>query len=70
MRIIKSQKNVKVQLSQQEWFDIGKKAKWIEIAPDSFQKEAAKKKKKGRCWVGYEPTPGKEPYSDGSCQKK
>ena len=26
-------------------------------------------KKKGRCWTGYEPVPGKKPYSDGSCQK-
>lgn len=26
--------------------------------------------KKGRCWEGYEPTPGKKPYSPGSCQKK
>ena len=26
-------------------------------------------KKKGRCWTGYKPTPGKEPYSPGSCQK-
>jgi hypothetical protein len=24
---------------------------------------------KGRCWEGYEPVPGKEPYSDGSCRK-
>ena len=23
-----------------------------------------------RCWEGYEATPGKKPYSDGSCQKK
>lgn len=23
---------------------------------------------KKRCWKGYEPTPGKKPYSDGSCQ--
>ncbi len=22
-----------------------------------------------RCWKGYEPTPGKEPYSKGSCKK-
>ena len=29
-----------------------------------------KSKKSGRCWKGYEPTPGKKPYSDGSCQKK
>lgn len=25
---------------------------------------------KGRCWDGYEPVPGKEPYSDDSCRKK
>ena len=23
-----------------------------------------------RCWEGYEATPGKKAYSDGSCQKK
>ena len=27
-------------------------------------------KKKGRCWDGYEPVPGKVPYSEGSCKKK
>ena len=27
-------------------------------------------KKKGRCWEGYEPVPGKKPYSEGSCRKK
>ena len=26
------------------------------------------KEAKGRCWDGYEPVPGKEPYSPGSCQ--
>ena len=31
--------------------------------------KSKKKKKKGRCWPGYKPTPGKEPYSDGSCMK-
>lgn len=30
----------------------------------------AEKKKKGRCWKGYEPVPGKEPYSKGSCKPK
>ena len=30
--------------------------------------EAAKKK--GRCWKGYRPTPGKKPYSKGSCMKE
>lgn len=29
-----------------------------------------KSKKSGRCWKGYEPTPGKKAYSDGSCRKK
>jgi hypothetical protein len=24
--------------------------------------------KAGRCWEGYEPTPGKKPYSEGSCR--
>ena len=40
-------------------------------------KELPKKKKKekkaadsGRCWEGYEPVPGKEPYSDDSCRPK
>jgi hypothetical protein len=23
---------------------------------------------KGRCWDGYEPVPGKDAYSDGSCR--
>lgn len=26
-------------------------------------------KKKGRCWSGYKPTPGKKAFSKGSCQK-
>lgn len=26
--------------------------------------------KSSRCWEGYEPVPGKEPYSPGSCQPK
>ena len=25
--------------------------------------------KKTRCWKGYKPTPGKKPYSPGSCEK-
>ncbi len=32
------------------------------------EKEATFKSAKGRCWTGYEPVPGKEPYSDGSCR--
>jgi hypothetical protein len=26
--------------------------------------------RKSRCWSGYEPTPGKKPYSPNSCRKK
>lgn len=34
-------------------------------------KKASKKAKKvGRCQTGYEPTPGKKPYSKGSCKPK
>jgi hypothetical protein len=29
----------------------------------------AKKKKKGRCWQGYKPVPGKKAYSEDSCVK-
>jgi len=25
--------------------------------------------KKGRCWTGYKPTPGKKPFTKGSCMK-
>lgn len=31
--------------------------------------DMAHSKQENRCWKGYEPTPGKEPYSDGSCRK-
>lgn len=26
-------------------------------------------KTKGRCWTGYKPTPGKKPFTKGSCMK-
>ena len=32
--------------------------------------EHKEKEKKGRCWKGYEPTPGKKPYTNDSCRKK
>ena len=37
----------------------------------SGKKSSGKKSggKSGRCWAGYKPTPGKKPYSKGSCQK-
>ena len=33
-------------------------------------KKKTGRKKKGRCWAGYEPTPGKKAYSKGSCRRK
>ena len=47
---------------------------WADSTPS--YKELPKKKKQekkadsGRCWEGYEPVPGKEPYSDDSCRPK
>ena len=35
----------------------------------SKSKSKPKMKSKGRCWSGYKPTPGKKPYSKGSCMK-
>ena len=32
-------------------------------------KQYIEEAKKGRCWTGYKPVPGKEPYSPGSCEK-
>ena len=40
-------------------------SQWRESIIDGMIEEG----KKGRCWKGYKPTPGKEPYSDGSCVK-
>lgn len=33
------------------------------------KKNSTNGRKSGRCWAGYKPTPGKKPYSKGSCQK-
>lgn len=32
-------------------------------------KSKMKPKMKGRCWAGYKPTPGKKPFTKGSCMK-
>ena len=32
--------------------------------------QPVQEKTAGRCWSGYEPVPGKAPYSDGSCRPK
>ena len=39
--------------------------KTVNQSPDSSPVEV---NKKDRCWDGYEPTPGKKAYSDGSCR--
>ena len=36
----------------------------------SSKKSKPKAKKSSRCWPGYEPTPGKKPFTKGSCKKK
>lgn len=38
--------------------------------PDKEQWERLSHKEAGRCWDGYEPVPGKKPYSPDSCRKK
>ena len=40
----------------------------MNIAQQIFFKQAALKA--ARCWAGYEPVPGKAPYSDNSCRPK
>lgn len=40
-----------------------------DVAKDKKPFEKSEKMEK-RCWEGYEPTPGKKPYSEGSCRKK
>ena len=46
------------------------------MGPKSKPKKKGMGKKKGkkmggsgRCWSGYKPTPGKKPFSKGSCMK-
>lgn len=71
MKIIKAERSLNIQFAKQEWFDIAKKAGWIKPAEEIEEnvEAASKKKKKGRCWKGYEPVPGVKPYEDGSCKK-
>lgn len=43
----------------------------VAIAYSIMRGETKKPKEmEERCWKGYEPVPGKEPYSPGSCKKK
>ena len=37
--------------------------------PRMKPKTKPKSKMKGRCWAGYKPTPGKKPFTKGSCMK-
>ena len=37
--------------------------------PRMKPKTKPKMKSKGRCWAGYKPTPGKKPFTKGSCMK-
>ena len=34
------------------------------------KKKSASKSKTSRCWAGFEPTPGKKPFTKGSCKSK
>ena len=73
--------NEDVEVSDEEFFnfmveegivsDVDSAEKMIDhMADDWFMSlYEESKKKKGRCWTGYKPTPGKEPYSPGSCEK-
>ena len=38
---------------------------WMDSLIDGIIEEG----KKGRCWTGYKPTPGKKAFSPGSCEK-
>lgn len=55
------------QLTDQTWL----RPSWNEVVAISRSNASLKREReeaKGRCWSGYEPTPGKKPYSDDSCQ--
>ena len=47
-----------------------KKTRVAKSATKSATKRAPKAKKVDRCRTGYEPTPGKKPFSKGSCKPK
>ena len=38
--------------------------------PKAKSKVKSDKRPSTRCWKGYEPTPGKKPFSKGSCKPK
>jgi hypothetical protein len=40
------------------------------LKPKAIPVNQAMAKRAARCWEGYEPVPGKEPYSDDSCRPK
>lgn len=51
------------------YFEIqGQQAPIEPVDPAAAQPDQQQIEEKGRCWTGYEPVPGKEPYSDDSCR--
>jgi hypothetical protein len=57
---------VNMLLSQKNLSKAKKVAGGSAVSAKMHQKVA---KKKGRCWEGYKPVPGKKPYSEDSCEK-
>ena len=59
--------------TEQAWADVLgiKDDPYVAMRDTKAMLEAAEKTaNSGRCWEGYEPVPGKEPYSDDSCRPK
>ncbi len=59
------------QLSVQDYstIKVDKKGPYVVKSPLDMMKPVSPFNK-SRCWTGYEPVPGKKPYSKGSCRKK
>lgn len=54
--------------SVSDWWNNKGKGASMNIAQEIYFKQAALKA--ARCWAGYEPVPGKAPYSENSCRPK
>jgi len=70
------QMGLKVELEHTDNLEVAKEIVADHLSEDPFYYSKLKGsgladelKKAGRCWEGYEPTPGKKPYSKGSCRK-
>jgi hypothetical protein len=67
--LIETIKKNQPHLSQEDVLNVAKTYVYIDMKKQENELEDLfEKSKKGRCWEGYEPTPGKKPYSKGSCQ--